>query len=187
MWLRLVSGLSLALTLLAASHAVVTARSGEPVFWNMMNLLSLLAFALLLPIPLLGWVIGSVGVVFFGGASIWLALLVARPGPAIQADACGIEDRSSLIAVGRVSWTESRRIRQTTTFGQTVIALTPLDWAAVVARQAGWRRPLLAFTRTLTGSDDLLVKSTVLPCRAHELAKALEAMRRDNSPARGSG
>jgi len=141
--------------------------------------------AVLLRIPVLGWVIGGVGVVFFGFAVVWLVLLVARPGPAIMADAIGMEDRSSPVAAGRVTWTELRGIRKTTTFGQVVIALTPRDWAKVVGRQPPWRRALLAFNRRITGSDDLLLNTGTLPCSAHDVAKALEQLRRENSRDRG--
>lgn len=139
------------------------------------------AALVLLPIPVFGWVVGTVGVVFFGGASARLLLLAIRPGPAIRADTQGMEDRSSLAGVRRISWRESKRIRDMTTFGQPTVAVTPRDWASVAGRQAAWKRPLLALTRRLIGSDDLLVNTNALPCSARELAKALEGMRRDNS------
>lgn len=133
-----------------------------------------------------GWLVGTVGLVFFGGAFAWLALLAVRPGPAIRADRHGLEDRSSWVVVGRISWSQLTRIRATTTFGQPTIALTPHDWADVVGRQPACRRALLGLSRRLTRSDDLLLSSTALPCSAREVAKALEAMRRDNTRARGS-
>ena len=136
--------------------------------------------------PLFGWVVGTVGLVFFGGAFAWLVLLAVRPGPAIRADSHGLEDRSSLVVGGWIAWAELTRIRATTTFGQPTIALTPHDWSGVVGRQPAWKRALLGLSRRLTGSNDLLLSSTALPCRARDLAKALEAMRRANTRARGS-
>ena len=137
----------------------------------------------LLPVPVLGWLVGGAGVVLFGGSCVWLVLSVVRPGPAIRADSQGMEDRSSVVSAGWISWSELSRIRGTTTFGQPTVALTPRDWATVVGRQVAWRRALLALNRRLTGSEDLLVSATALPCGADDLAKALEAMRRENSRA----
>jgi hypothetical protein len=135
----------------------------------------------LLPIPVLGWVVGTVGLVFFGGACAVALLLAARPGPAIRADAEGMEDRSSLIGIGRIAWQESTGIREMTTFGQPTVAITPRSWATVVGRQVAWKRPLLKLNRKLIGSDDLLVNTTALPCSARDLARALEEMRCDNT------
>jgi hypothetical protein len=139
------------------------------------------AALVLLPVPVLGWVVGPAGVVFFGGASAWLALLAVRPGPAIRADRHGMEDRASLAGVRRISWGESTAIRDTTTFGQPTVAVTPHDWETVVGRQHAWKRPLLALSRRLTRCDDLLVSTTALPCSPRELAEVLEGMRRDNA------
>lgn len=144
------------------------------------------AALVLLPVPVFGWVLGTAGLVFFGGACALLVLLAVRPGPAIRADTEGMEDRSSLVGVRRISWQESTRIRETTTFGQPTVAVTPRDWATVVGRQTVWKQPLLKLNRRLIGSDDLLVNTTALGCSARDLAKALEAMRRDNSRARPS-
>jgi hypothetical protein len=134
----------------------------------------------LLRVPVFGWIAGPVGVLFFGGACVWLVLLAARPGPAIRADTEGMEDRSSLVGIRRMSWRESTRIREMATFGQPTVAVTPREWTSVVDRQAAWKRPLLKLNRRLIGSDDLLLNTSALPCSARELARALEEMRRDN-------
>lgn len=135
----------------------------------------------LLPIPVVGWVVGPVGLVFFGGGCAGLVLLAIRPGPGIRADTKGMEDRSSLIGIGRIAWQEATRIQETNTFGQPYVAVTPREWASVVDRQAAWKRPLIKLNQKLTGSDDLLVNTTALPCSARDLARALEKMRRDNT------
>lgn len=139
------------------------------------------AALVLFPVPVLGWVVGTVGLVFFGGACVVALLFAARPGPAIRADAEGMEDRSSLTAIGRIAWQESTGIRETTMFRQPMVAVTPRSWATVVGRQAAWKRPLLKLNRKLIGSDDLLVNTTALPCSARDLARALEEMRCDNT------
>jgi hypothetical protein len=131
----------------------------------------------ILPVPVLGWVVGPVGVLFFGGASVWLVVLALRPGPAIRADRDGMEDRTSLVGARRISWRESTAVRDTSTFGQPTVAVTPHDWKAVVGRQAAWKRPLLALNRRITKSDDLLVSDTALACSARDLAQALEGLR----------
>lgn len=141
----------------------------------------------LLPVPVLGWLVGGAGVLFFGGSCVWLVVSVVRPGPAIRADSQGMEDRSSLVAAGWISWSELSRIRGTSAFGQPTVALTPRDWATVVGRQVAWRRALLALNRRLTRSDDLLVNVNALPCSANDLANTLEEMRRENTPAGNVG
>lgn len=144
------------------------------------------AALVLLPVPVFGWVVGTVGLVFFGGACALLVLLAVRPGPAIRADTEGMEDRSSLVGVRRIAWQELTRIREMTTFGQPTVAVTPRDWATVVGSQTVWKRPLLKLNRRLIGSDDLLVNTIALGCSARDLARALEAMRHDNSRAHPS-
>jgi hypothetical protein len=44
----------------------------------------------LLPIPVVGWVVGPLGLVFFGGVCAGLVLLAIRPGPGIRADTKGM-------------------------------------------------------------------------------------------------
>ncbi len=123
-----------------------------------------------------GWVIGSVSVMFFGlGGAYYLTELVVRR-PILQVDQDGILDRASLVSAGRLRWSDVREIRILSVEGQRMLSIYPSDPAAVMARANPIRRAVMRANDGL-GFPPVNVPVSVLPCTVDDL---LDLMRRHN-------
>lgn len=108
--------------------------------------------ALLAQGSVLGVVVGSVGVVTFMGFGITALVLYRRRGPGLIVDDEGFDDRSSPVAVGRVSWSDVTWISQLETFGHSSLVVHVGNPDVYLARLALLARLVARANLAMVGS-----------------------------------
>jgi hypothetical protein len=87
-----------------------------------------------------GYLIAILAIGFFGPAGIYFLSGLLYRRPALQVDARGITDRSTLAAAGLLRWEDIGRASIQTIGTQRMLAIAPRDPAAVMARANLGRR-----------------------------------------------
>jgi hypothetical protein len=111
---------------------------------------------------------GTLGVVFFGLCLVGFVILEGRRmlgRPVLVIDDEGYLDRSSLVAPGRVAWSEVSRVRIESVTGQRFLAVEPKDPEAIMARATRMRRWLMRLNRGM-GFEVLNIAEMMLPFRS---------------------
>lgn len=124
---------------------------------------------------------GTLGVVFFGLCLVGFVILEGRRmlgRPVLVIDDEGYLDRSSLVAPGRVAWSEVRRVRIESVTGQRFLAVEPADPEAIMTRATRMRRWLMRLNRGM-GFEVLNIAEVMLPLSLETLVEVI----REHNPA----
>jgi hypothetical protein len=112
--------------------------------------------------------VGVVGVVTFSAFGLGWVLLSLRAGPGLVVDETGFDDRSSLVAVGRVEWSDVLSVSQWTAFGSSHVVVKVGDPGMYAARQSWLPRLAGSANSKLVGSP-VTIASTGLRTSFDEL------------------
>ena len=129
------------------------------------------------PYGTLGLVVGIIGLVFFGPATLILAYRAIRRTPALILGPDGFTDRSTITCAGFVPWREVHKIEEQAFRARVFVTVTVKDPAAFRRRLPVWRRPLSWMNRGLV-SGDVHIPESVLPVPASELVQTMRSLRR---------
>ncbi|AEI39020.1 STM3941 family protein [Paenibacillus mucilaginosus] len=94
-------------------------------------------------------VVGAAGVLFFGGALLYLLYRLLRRRPSLMINAEGIVDHSSYTGGGRIRWEQIKDMTVYELMGQRFIGLELHDPEAFLAKQTPFKRILLRMNRGL--------------------------------------
>jgi len=97
-------------------------------------------------------VVGAVGVVTFAGFGIGWIVLVLRTGPGLVVDDTGFSDHSSVVAVGRVLWSDVTSVTERSVRGTSFVVVEVREPYAYLARLGGLARLAATANRRLVGS-----------------------------------
>jgi hypothetical protein len=126
-----------------------------------------------------------VGVIFFGFGALLFLVQLLRHQPALEIDADGINDRSSLMSVGRLRWSDIDAVWLTTlkiptphgrTLTKRMLSVSPRDWNVVVARANPVKRFLIRLN-SRSGYQPMNISEQALP---YSLETLVDEMRRLN-------
>jgi hypothetical protein len=112
--------------------------------------------------------VGVVGVATFSAFGLGWVLLSLRAGPGLVVDETGFDDRSSLVAVGRVVWSDVLSVSQWTAFGSSHVVVTVRNPEMYTARQS-WLPRLAGFANSKLVGSPVTVASTGLRTNFDEL------------------
>jgi hypothetical protein len=124
----------------------------------------------------IGYVIGVLGILFFGAASVYLISELVYRRPSLRIDADGITDRATLASAGRIAWGEIGAVRIHSVLGQRFLEILPLDPGAVVARAGPVRRAVLRLNRGV-GFPAINIPEAAVP---YPLEALIDEIRRHN-------
>jgi len=128
------------------------------------------------------FVIGILGVLTFTVFGIgWLTLLLRR-GPGLVVDDEGLDDRASLVAVGRVPWSDVTGVGSWGAFGTSFVVVRVREPSEYLRRVTPLLRPAAWLNRSLVGST-VTIPSTGLRIGAGGLlALVHEGFQRHRQP-----
>jgi hypothetical protein len=105
--------------------------------------------------------VGVVGVVTFSGFGLGWILMSLRTGPGLVVDETGFDDRSSLVAVGRVMWSDVLSVSQWTAFGSSHVIVKVRNPELYAAGQS-WFARLAGFANSKLVGSPVTIASTGL-------------------------
>jgi hypothetical protein len=117
-------------------------------------------------------VVGAVGLLTFAGFGIGWVVLLLRTGPGLVVDDAGFDDRSSVVAVGRVLWADVTSVSQRTLFSPSFVVVDVREQEAYLARLGRFPRLAASANRRLVGSP-VTVASLGLKTSFTSLSKLL--------------
>src|SRR5690606_958129 len=111
---------------------------------------------------------------FFGFAAFYALSKFFDSNPALTLDPEGIIDRSSLAAVGRISWSEVASVSSIESYWQNLIIVKVSNTDEMISRQSGLKKMFMKINNKWFGSQ-VIISSVILKSTPKQLFALIES------------